>query len=771
MRRWMLISAAAILTGAALFFFLRSAQEPPVTRVRGTPAIDLPVTPTPSGLQGQPPTTPVEAQSRPGAHEPLLRRQVVVSIVDGRSGTPVAGARVSTPFATAGARLDPTDPLPTLTDSAGRARISIPVATHVRLRVQAVGFQDSVGVVIRDGDDAVTVQLTEGLRLGGLVRMSDGSPAANAIVVPEAPLVGRERQALDSTTTADDGTFEFTGLPPGVITLRSSLDVEGTRFAGVAAGRADGDDLVITLLPAPTRPVTDLVVRVRDSDGDPVPLAFGRLRSGTVLTGGGVRDGQARFDSGLNVAPPIWIDLWGATTRDGLPLPVGHVTVGPLDVSPILEVQLPAERHITGTVVSQDGRGVSDAIVAAHWRADGDPETEITLPVEAKTDARGAFLLSGLGELTYVLEATSASPPARGVAVSAGGASGVTIVLREGVNVGVAVEDAEGNPIAGAGALTMRLGPTPLRERPQVARTDERGVARLSQLDPDATYLLAVEPPDGQGLLPASRDLWRPADSVITLERSRSITGIVRDESGEPVPGAHVFARSSDRELVSGTTVHDGTFVLRGFAPGRVELHASLESGMQGAVGQGVHAVAGVEGVRLLLHRGIHLDVKIDNWPVGEWVPFGASLYPIGGDAEWRITKPVEADGSVTFIGIPAGRPVTLWVAPVADGRSLLEREIVPGSGPLHIRLTMGKTIVAQVSGPPGAKVTNVSATLADPAITVLGRDIGHGKYEMRGLPDGNWTVQAWAKAGEVMLTARDTSAAGGTVTLKLAPR
>jgi hypothetical protein len=74
----------------------------------------------------------------------------------------------------------------------------------------------------------VDLQLDEGARLAGVVRLADGAPAAGARVAVLCPEDGRGM--LVDTITGPDGRYELRGLPPGGARIAAMVGTSAPRF-------------------------------------------------------------------------------------------------------------------------------------------------------------------------------------------------------------------------------------------------------------------------------------------------------------------------------------------------------------------------------------------------------------------------------------------------------------------------------------------------------------------------------------------------------------
>jgi len=161
-----------------------------------------------------------------------------------------------------------------VTDHQGRFELAhLSAGTHIlRASAPAHGATWSSPLELADGEriDDVALELGPGAVLHGRVTRDDGTPWKNAFVV--ASLIGYTfaRPCMTSATTSanEDGSFELTGLPPGIFVVLNTSEAElgrspRIRSIPVAQGQRVRVDLGDAL-------GTRVVGTLTDADGDPV---------------------------------------------------------------------------------------------------------------------------------------------------------------------------------------------------------------------------------------------------------------------------------------------------------------------------------------------------------------------------------------------------------------------------------------------------------------------------------------------------------------------
>ncbi len=704
---------------------------------------------------GQPPQSPREVRVG-GTEAPPEEvrldpgRTVDVLVLDDRSGTPVAGARVD---AWTESRHGPSDDAEGTTGPDGRARVG-PIPTEegreTYLRVEAPGFADGFQALPKDARDA-TVRLKASMPLSGVVLFPDGTPAGGASV------------SIDNggpTTTADaQGKFHFDEVDPEALPIRAhwaspergSADVETQVLGG-------SRDVVLRLSPYdPARwegRAPRLTVRVLDPDGKPVPSAWVWLRNldRTDSESEAVKDGVATFHrvpQGSGSEVDLQID--GAKDAEGNWLPVAPVKMR-VALGGEVVVRFSAGTTLSGRVLDEQGRGVPGVGLKAVFDDDL-PGEYCTHPIrpQATTDAAGAFAIENLPEgrlaLIVLVPMEFASVPA---ATVEGGASDVVVRLRRAVSARVTVLSPQGKPVAGAGAHVYGSSRrTPPRVGPR-QETDESGVLTMGGLDPDETYVLEVWPGDeASGALATRVDGWKPKDVTVRLEGALAVSGKVVDPSGAPLPGVAVWARGkseSNEETHGRRAVHtgpDGRFSFGELPSGPVTVTARLEEADDDRTERVVSA--GDADVTVVVDPGLTVSIRVTKPATA----VGSSSAVLLGDERAGKRRVLRAyvpanDGRVTMRGLVAGARYRLVVTPVAGWSAA--REGVAAGEDVEVALTRGRTITGRVRAAEGLLYPSVAVGLAEPFLPLFeGTVAADGAFVVEGVPEGPWHLLAYA--------------------------
>ncbi len=445
--------------------------------------------------------------------------------------------------------------------------------------------------------------------------------------------------------------------------------------------------------------------RVVDPDGNGVAKATvwseGSARGAFGRRSGGQRkttDDQGRFAlQGLSAGEcriHAEADGWKETQSEALPLAEDQEI-------PDLAITLETGSRIAGTVSWPDGSPAPDAELTL-YQSEGQRGYRWRNTITNERSAEdGTFAFTGLSEGSYSIEVhalrpsnsdaaeADAPPPmahlARLEAVAAGTES-LAIELEKTLAVSGRVLDDLGQPIA---AFAVTAAPSADGEDEMNQETD----ASDSFEAPDGRFALGGLYP-GEWKLSASADghhmtapgvqvLVPQGDQVveIRLERSASVSGIVQDPRGTPVPGAQVgpsqggseqstFFRGGRDEDGAVVSDADGRFVLENLPPGVFAVEASATDwAVSEAVTVELAPGAAVEGVIVALRNGGRIvgDVFDESGEpmVGRQVTLGMAFWAMGmGGSEGETT---DAAGHFVFTHVDPGRYAVTLAPPQED--------------------------------------------------------------------------------------------------------
>jgi hypothetical protein len=547
-----------------------------------------------------------------------------------------------------------------------------------------------------------------------------------------------------SATTAPDGAFRLAGLPEGAVEVTASAVVAGRRAEAEGTFSAGKDGVVLALSFADEAGPGRIVVRVLDGEGKPVPAATVRFeteRSSETVT---ASDGTAVLEPDAEGEGTV--EVGEARASDGSLLPLGRARVEKVAPgAPVVVVRLPPERAIAGVVRDASGAGVPAAHVAASPASD--PHLRADFDDAATTAVDGTFRVGQLGEGEHVVYVRPPPGFVRPEPVRASaGATGVEVVLRRGSAASVTVLDADGKPVRGAVVEARHpLVGGPGGGRLSHATTDGRGLARLDGLPADESLELRVHPPrDRSDVLELEVAPWAPRDETVRLGRAFRLRGRVVDSAGRPVAGARVFHVGEEFVSVYRTR-DDGGFEARGLPWKETSFRVSVGAAESGVVGDGqeFRVAAGTSEAVFTVDPGLSLTVRVT-----------------GAESDVRVSLLLEKDGGReevaaedvgtgeprVFRGLRPGAAYAVWAHAAAGGGHAL-RTGVRGGDDVRLALVPGRTIGVRLRGAfPPESLVEVRAERE--GLSAAGVRVSPDTYEIRGVPEGTWVVQAHAFTG-----------------------
>lgn len=288
----------------------------------------------------------------------------------------------------------------------------------------------------------------------------------------------------------------------------------------------------------------------------PVEAATRKLRvtdaNGAPLANAGVTLALPRFGDTHAVAAQHRSDRRGMIELESLPTndPVTLITTAeqhvpdaitgrPADLPDVIVLRRGA--HVIARFVDAADKPLKGVRVRAEAWLSG---SGVVVSREAVSDAKGAWRIEALPSGTRaVIAATAAgfAPLRKEVELERSLDLG-PLVLQRSTTLSVrAIDDSDGRPV-GAVRVTGHL----LRE----AVTDEKGVARLSDVSPSAGVEVSL---NADGYLPAKVQLSPPYAAAVDIELTRAftVTGRFTDANGGEIPGAtaRVLIGSSSHDV------------------------------------------------------------------------------------------------------------------------------------------------------------------------------------------------------------------------------
>ena len=614
-----------------------------------------------------------------------------------------------------------------------------------------------------DDDDPVGT-----LRLEGLVLGTDDKPVAGAVV-------GLGSTPPRNVTTEADGTFTFDGLVARTYRVVAHAK-QGVAGPVVATLTATSEPLVLHL-----RAGARLVVSIVGTDGKPVDDANVELR--------GIDTQAIRAEHGEAVFAPIVpgpYRLAASATGRAPAFQIVRVT-GETRARIVLQAGAP----VSGRVVDDGGKPVANAHVIyapnGQWAAMPDPRLDAVV-----TGGDGGWRFPALppGSLRFYASDQDHAPGTSALVVLDGKTekSGIDITLGAGAMVHGKVVDTTKQPVPGARVMISAApqrgggngrrnarppggggGPAAMGTGQRQAYTDAQGEFTVRGLPRDALLAIAQHEKGGSTPIEVDASAGNPPEITIVLDLTAFISGVVVDDTGEPIEGAQVMATVDRRNGFdpaqlgrgSSTAISDagGRFRVTGLPDGDYTLHASRSAvrfgggrGRRGG-GDGVAAHTGDDKVKIVLlaEGGVTAKVAFTDGSAPALV--AASVGPVqqsfvGGvvtldgipPGDYRLTVSGPGfDAHEQDVTVPAGKAVDLGTILVASGRKIAG-VVVSNNQPV-----VGATVYA------GTQVIGGGATNEAPGQQQLGGQAGtktdttdaSGSFALAGLPDGNLTVIA----------------------------
>ena len=609
------------------------------------------------------------------------------------------------------------------------------------------------GIELR-ADASITLGLEPGGHpLRGIVSDATGGALEGALVrlTPQSGIAALRRLDGFGTLSTDEGAYTVHVAPGRYRVEVSHPDYAAERRTVEVGPGAQSQDFALVPMG-----VIEGVVRERDG-GAPVPgawVSWERERQMTIMpghriglaVGGGMvrADEEGRFRLRGMSPGAISLRARGAARASEQP------TVVPLAMAEHVrdaDVFVVAAHDLQGRVVAEDDpeQGVAGAKVKLVRDDRSSPS--------ATTDAEGRFVLRGVlsGPLTVMASADGWLPSVPGVSVEAGpDTAPLTIALERAPAIRGRVEP----PTVAQVAIelrpeTMHIGmatPTAvILGGGATTESDEDGRFELSPALPGSATVVArvADGRAGEATVEVGPD---GADEVvIRLEERATVSGVVRNTSGDPVAQAGVTLRrrraegapdlrltvnGRDMGVDTGTSTEDGRFEIGGVAAGDYEVR-----------------VVDRYGEPLPLQRGL---------PAGD--DGIASLRVAEGKDVDRLDLVVDAHD-----GVIRGTVVTADGDPVADvwvQATLLPEMAAPEPEPEPDEdgVTRRSEMQMIVAGDGGAGSNTRPPVLTD----------DEGRFEVVGLRDAKYELVAESGGGQERSTV--IAKPGEDVSLALAP-
>lgn len=662
------------------------------------------------------------------------------------------------------------------------------------------------------GTRSVLVASPDGIEASRTVRAARAPDTPHEIALPEARrIAGR---AVDADTR--DGVAGAVVWPRSRPWAAAVTDRTGGYVLTLADG--DRDDLVAGApgyLRAPGHTVR------ADDEGRPgptLPLEPGALVEGVVvdtsgepIVGAAVSSSLKQRRSANNIR--IAISAGGSGAPDAVTDARGRFRLGPIDADEAHTLRASAEGFATATTDVLDlqprrtKRGVrlelspGRTVVGRVVGPEGEPLSEAEVSFEparqggrmvfrmgpggpplaehhgGTTDADGSFRIAGLDPGTYDITIRR-----RGYArFKQGGlevpeADEATDVGEFSLVLGAQIQgyviDPEGTPIEGV-EISVREMADRSPHAMLAASVGAIGGTPDAITGPDGWFTVEDLLPEAEVELTFARSSYvrhqepgvrapRAEPVAITLRPASSLSGVVLDPEGQPIPGATV---NLTRSVTAGgggmvmkmmrreDTVADdvGAFRFENLEPGTVSLTVDAP-GFQTANRDGIEIPKGedVEGVEVRLEPGAVLIGRVTA-PDGN-PAIGAELRRAGESSE----ELAMFDGGATSDGSGYYRleglvPGTVSIAAAHDDyvRTVRDVELDPGVNHLDLQFEGGQPVDGVVTDGAGRGVPGATVRLLQSGRSWGGPETisgGDGGFRFEGVADGTWRLDASAE-------------------------
>ncbi len=266
----------------------------------------------------------------------------------------------------------------------------------------------------------------------------------------------------------------------------------------------------------------------------------------------------------------------------------------------------------------------------------------------------------------------------------------------------------------------------------------------------------------------AARDADRPRPTPL------SITGVVRDEQGRPIPFVWIEVEGFPATLRSPppwrTDVH-GRFQTDDVPAGPATLLVTVGARPGTTPTKVVKTKAGARDLSIVLDPGPQLFVRIVDYVPGEQERYARVTWAEPDGARRIRYAPIRADGRARFVALPPDRAFELWAEAELDRRHVRARGLEPGPTEHRVDRHEVRSIAGSVRGSK-ARLDQTDAQSVGPlrerlrVVVFASAPRGHpfrdfrvaetrvqedGSFRIHGLPAGTYEVEVGTGTGEVL--------------------
>ncbi len=328
----------------------------------------------------------------------------------------------------------------------------------------------------------------------------------------------------------------------------------------------------------------------------------------------------------------------------------------------------------------------------------------------------------------------------------------------------IRILDGAGRPVFGARVIViLKRVPPQARAPGPLAHTDETGHSLLRGLEEGQIEKLLVMPPKGrEDLARHTLPAWAGEDAVVTFPQGHTLSCVVHDHDGKPIPGASVMIRDPEFGDTGQLADASGRYRFIQLPEGSYEVRAQL-----GTKGTGlIRARAGGPEMVLKIDNRGRATIRIEGWRPGAFAARGRlSPDPLKGPNHVYLDIGT-SDGTIVVQGANPDSVYTLWLG-TRDGREVVyEQDLRIEGREIVVNPKPALNISGRLIAPPGAKVTAINVSNA--GVFLKGKWVGTETYEVRGLPGGTWTIGAMGQCPDGRLSGYVQARAGGTADIEL---